>query len=116
MGVWNTISPRFGLRPDWHRAGARGRWPAGLAALFAIGLGGSIVLLFVSFAAGRVGFENTLPDELLELPALGQFFLVALYAPLLEEFLFRLPLAGRLRLGMCAAVGAVGLVNFGTSR
>ena len=111
--MWDTISPRFGLRPDWHRTADRGSWPIGLAALFAVGLAGSIVLLFVSFAAGRVGFENTLPDELLELPAIGQFILVALYAPLVEEFLFRLPLTGRLRIGMLAAVGAVGFVNFG---
>ena len=113
VGVWNTISPRFGLQPDWHRSPTRRLWPAGLAALFAIGLGGSIVLLFVSFAAGRVGFENTLPEELLELPAIGQFILVALYAPLVEEFLFRLPLAGSLRIGMLAVVGAIGFVNFG---
>ena len=80
--------------------------------LFAVGLGGSIVLLFVSFAAGSVGFENTLADELLERPVVEQFFLVALFAPLIEEFLFRLPLAGRFRVGMLAAVGAIGFVNF----
>ena len=112
MGVWNTVSPRFGLQPDWHRSGAQGRWPAGLAVLFAIGLGGSIALLVVSFAAGRAGFENTLADELLERPVIEQFLLVALFAPLLEELLFRLPLAGRFRVGVLAAVGAVGFVNF----
>ncbi|WP_419909136.1 type II CAAX prenyl endopeptidase Rce1 family protein [Candidatus Poriferisodalis sp.] len=80
--------------------------------LFFIGLGGSIVLLMVSFAAGSVGFENTLADELLERSVMEQFLLVALFAPVLEEFLFRLALVGRLRLGMLAAVGAVGFVNF----
>ncbi|WP_419945827.1 hypothetical protein [Candidatus Poriferisodalis sp.] len=110
--MWSTINPRFGLRPDWCRSGARGLWPAGFAALFAIGLGGSIALLAVSLAAGRVGFENTLADDLLELPVIEQFILVALLAPLLEEFLFRLPLAGKLRIGMLAAVGAVGLFSF----
>ncbi len=110
--MWNTVNPRFGLWPDWHRSASPRRWPAGLAVLFAIGLGGSIALLAVSFAAGRVGFENTLADELLERPLVEQFVLVALLAPVLEEFLFRLPLAGRLRLGMLASVGAIGFVNF----
>lgn len=112
-GLWSAISPRFGLRPDWARAGVAHLWPAGLAVLFAIGLAGSIALLAVSFAAGRVGFENTLADELLERPVIEQLLLVALLAPLLEEFLFRLPLAGRFRIGMLAAVGAIGFVNFG---
>lgn len=111
-GVWSTIHPRFALRPDWHRSATPRLWPAGLALLFLVGLGGSIALLMVSFAAGSVGFENTLADELLELPVVEQFVLVALFAPVLEEFLFRLPLAGRLRVGMLAAVGAVGFVNF----
>lgn len=110
--MWSTISPRFALRPDWHRSAAPRRWPAGLAVLFVIGLGGSIALLVVSFAAASVGFENTLADELLERPVMEQFLLVALFAPVLEEFLFRLPLVGRLRLGMLGAVGAVGFVNF----
>ena len=110
--MWSTISPRFALRPDWHRSATPRRWPAGLALLFLIGLGGSIALLMVSFAAGSVGFENTLADELLERPVVEQFVLVALFAPVLEEFLFRLPLAGRLRVGMLAAVGAIGFVNF----
>ena len=110
--MWSTISPRFALRPDWHRSATPRLWPAGLALLFLIGLGGSIALLMVSFAAGNVGFENTLADELLERPVVEQFVLVALFAPVLEEFLFRLPLAGRIRVGMLAAVGAVGFLNF----
>lgn len=110
--MWSTISPRFGLRPDWRRSPTQRLWPAGLALLFLIGLAGAIALLMVSFAAGRVGFENTLADELLERSVVEQFVLVALFAPVLEEFLFRLPLAGRLRVGVLAAVGAVGFVNF----
>ena len=110
--MWSAISPRFGLRPDWRCSATPRRWPAGLALLFLIGLGGSIALLMVSFAAGRVGFENTLANELLKRPVVEQFVLVALFAPVLEEFLFRLPLTGSLRLGMLGAVGAIGFVNF----
>ncbi len=112
--MWNTVSPRFGLRPDWCRAQDRDRtrWPIGLAVLFVMGLTGSIVLLSVSLTAGRVGFENTLADELLARPLIEQFVLVALFAPVVEEFLFRLPLTQRLRIKMLAAVGVVGFLNF----
>ena len=111
-GVWSTISPRFGVRPDWRSAAVRGRWPGGLALLFVIGLGGSIALLAVSLIASKVGYDNTLESELLKRPLVEQFVLVALLAPVIEELVFRLPLAGRLRLGVLAATGAIGVLNF----
>ena len=110
--MWSTISPRFGVRPDWRSAAVRGRWPGGLALLFVIGLGGSIALLAVSLIASMVGYDNTLESELLKRPLVEQFVLVALLAPVVEELVFRLPLAGRLRLGVLAATGAIGVLNF----
>lgn len=111
-GVWSTISPRFGAHPDWRAATNRRHWPGGLALLFVIGLGGSLALLVVSLLAARTGYVNTLETELLERPLVEQLLLVALIAPVIEEFVFRLPLAARLRLGVLAATGAFGLLNF----
>jgi membrane protease YdiL (CAAX protease family) len=110
--VWSTISPRFGVHPDWRTAANRRRWPGGLALLFVIGLGGSLALLAVSQLAARTGYVNTLENELLQRPLVEQFLLVALLAPVVEELVFRLPLAARLRLGVLAAAGAFGLLNF----
>ncbi len=111
-GVWSTISPRFGASPDWRAAANRRHWPGGLALLFVIGLGGSLALLAVSLLAARTGYVNTLETELLERPLVEQLLLVALIAPVIEELVFRLPLAARLRLGVLAATGAFGLLNF----
>ena len=111
-GVWSTISPRFGASPDWRAAANQRRWPGGLALLFVIGLGGSIALLAVSLLAARTGYVNTLPNELLELPVVGQFLVVALQAPVVEELVFRLPLTARLHLGALAVGGALGLLFF----
>ncbi|WP_419915522.1 hypothetical protein [Candidatus Poriferisodalis sp.] len=111
-GVWSTISPRFGATPDWRAAANRRHWPGGLALLFVIGLGGSLALLAVSLLAARTGYVNTLETELLERPLVEQLLLVALIAPVIEELVFRLPLAARLRLGVLAATGAFGLLNF----
>ncbi|WP_419853327.1 hypothetical protein [Candidatus Poriferisodalis sp.] len=111
-GVWSTVSPRFGASPDWRAAANRRHWPGGLALLFVIGLGGSLALLAVSLLAARTGYVNTLETELLERPLVEQLLLVTLIAPVIEEFVFRLPLAARLRLGALAAAGAFGLLNF----
>ena len=110
--VWSAISPRFGAAPDWHAAANRRQWPAGLALLFVIGLGGSIALLAMSLLAARTGYVNTLETELLERPLVEQLLLVVLLAPLIEEFVFRLALTARLRSGALTITGAFGLLNF----
>lgn len=89
-----------------------GRWPGGLALLFAIGLAGSIALLFIAQAAAQVGFEDTLEAELTSEPLIVQLLLVALLAPVIEETAFRLVLASRLRLGAAGAAGAIGAAYF----
>ena len=114
-GVWSTINPRFGIRPDWRTAASRKTWPGGLALLFVIGLGGSIALLFVSLAAAQTGYESTLEDELLAEPLLAQLIHVAVAAPLFEETAFRLALTARPRLGALALSGATGFVYFAFS-
>lgn len=111
-GVWSTISPRFGARPDWRTAANPKTWPGGLALLFAVGLGGSIALLFVSLAAAQTGYESILEDQLLAEPLLTQLILVAVVAPLFEETAFRLALTARPKLGMLALSGAIGFVYF----
>ena len=111
-GVWSTVSPRFGTHPDWRAAANRRHWPGGLALLFVLGLGGSLALLAVSLLAARTGYVNILETELLDRPLIEQLLLVALIAPVIEEFVFRLPLAARLRLGALAAAAAFGLLNF----
>ncbi len=110
--MWSTISPRFGVHPDWRTAASRKRWPGGLALLFVLGLGGSLVLLAASLLAARTGYDNTPIVELLDRPVVEQLVLVVLFAPLIEELVFRLALAARLRLGVLAAAAAFGLVNF----
>ena len=80
--------------------------------MFVIGLGGSLVLLAASLLAARTGYDNTPIVELLDRPLFEQLVLVVLFAPVIEEFVFRLPLAARLRLGVLAATAAFGLVNF----
>ena len=110
--MWSTISPRFGVHPDWRTAASRKRWPGGLALLFVLGLGGSLVLLAASLLAARTGYDNTPIVELLDRPVVEQVVLVVLFAPLIEELVFRLALAARLRLGVLAAAAAFGLVNF----
>ncbi len=111
-GVWNTISPRFGASPDWRMAANRRHWPGGLALLFVTGLGGALALLVVLLLAARTGYVNTMEAELLELPIVEQLLRVVLIAPVIEELVFRLPLAGRLRLGALAATAAVGVLIF----
>ncbi len=111
-GVWSTISPRFGAHPDWRAATNRRHWPGGLALLFVIGLGGSLALLVVSRLAVRTGYDDTPITELLQRPLVEQLELVVLVAPVIEELLFRLPLAARLRLGVLAVTGALGLLYF----
>lgn len=111
-GVWSTISPRFGIHPDWRTAAHRRRWPGGLALLFLLGLGGSLVLLAASLLAARTGYDNTPITELLDRPLVEQMLRVVLFAPLIEELVFRLALAARLRLGVLAVTAAFGLVNF----
>lgn len=83
-----------------------------MALLFGIGLGGSVSLLAVSRLGASTGFVNTLESDLLELPAVEQFTLVVLLAPVVEELVFRLPLTERPRWGWLAAAGAVGALNF----
>lgn len=114
-GVWSTVSPRFGAYPDWRTAAVRKRWPLGVALLFGLGLVGSIALLAVSQLAARTGFVNTLEAELLELSVVQQLFLVVLFAPVVEELIFRLPLTVRPRWGVLAATGAIGALNFAGS-
>ena len=111
-GVWSTINPRFGVRPDWRTAASRKTWPGGLTLLFVIGLGGSIALLFVSLAATQTGFESTLEEQLLSEPLLTQLILVAVVAPLFEETAFRLALTARPPTGRLALSGATGFVYF----
>ena len=113
--VWSTVHPRFGARPDWRTAVVRKRWPLGVALLFGLGLVGSIALLTVSQFAARTGFVNTLEAELLELSVVQQLFLVVLFAPVVEELIFRLPLSERPRWGVLAATGAIGALNFAGS-
>lgn len=110
--MWSTISPRFGAYPDWLSAAHRRRWPGGLALLFVLGLGGSLVLLAASLLAARTGYVNTLGSELLERSLVAQWMLVVVLAPVVEELVFRLLLAERLRLGVLAATGAFGVLNF----
>lgn len=111
-GLWSTVSPGFGAYPDWRAAANRRHWPGGLALLFVLGLGGALGLLAVSQLAARTGYEHTLPNELLELPVVRQFLVVALQAPVVEELVFRLSLTARLHLGALAIGGALGLLFF----
>lgn len=111
-GVWSTIGPRFGACPDWRTAANRRHWPGGLALLFALGLGGSLVLLAASLLAARTGYDNAPIVELLDRPLFEQLVLVVLFAPVIEELVFRLPLVARLRLGVLAVAAAFGLLNF----
>ena len=111
-GVWATVSPRFVVRPDWRTAGNPGRWPAGVAVLFAFGLGGSLALLVVAWVASKTGYVNTLGTDLEELTLVEQLFTVVLLAPIVEELIFRLPLAARPRWGALAAACAVGALYF----
>lgn len=111
-GVWSTISPRFGAHPDWRAAANRRRWPGGLALLFVLGLSGALALLAIARLAARTGYDDTPIVELLERPVFEQLVLVVLWAPVIEELVFRLPLTARLRPGVLAAAGALGLLLF----
>lgn len=110
--MWSTISPRFGAYPDWRTAANRQRWPKGLGLLFALGLGGALVLLVASQLSARTGYDNTPIVELLDRPLVEQMVRVVLFAPVIEELVFRLALAARLRLGVLAAASAFGLLSF----
>lgn len=110
--MWSTISPRFGASPDWRAAANRRHWPGGLALLFVVGLGGALVLLAVSRLAVRTGYDDAPIVELLDRPLIEQWALVVLWAPVIEELVFRLPLTARLRLGLLAIAGALGLLFF----
>ena len=115
-GLWRTISPRFAVCPDWRAAANQRRWPGGLALLFAMGLGGSVALLALAWLASKSGYVNTLGAELEKLALAEQLFVVALYAPLAEELMFRLALTARPRWGVLAAACALGVLNFVGSR
>ena len=83
-----------------------------MALLLAISLGGALALLAVARLAASTGYDDGPIEELLEGPLVDQWVRVVLLAPVIEELVFRLPLAGRLRLGVLAAVGALGLLSF----
>lgn len=111
-GVWATVSPRYGVWPDWQRSLAPRKWPAGLPLLFVLGLVGAIVAFRISsILAAPVGYENTLENTLDEYSLAGQFVLVALLAPLIEEVVYRLPLTASLRLGTLGAAGVLGALS-----
>ena len=111
-GAWATVNPSFVIRPDWRRAAAPRRWPAGLGLLFVAGLVGSFVAYQISSLAVGSRFENTLETTLVEYSLAGQFVLVALFAPLFEEVVYRLAVSAPLRLGALGAVGVLGALSF----
>ena len=111
-GVWATVSPFFVIRPDWRRAAAPRRWPAGLGLLFVFGLIGAVIAYQIATIAVRSGFENTLETTLSEFSLAGQFVLIALFAPLFEETVYRLAVSAPLRLGALGAAGAMGALSF----
>ena len=112
QGAWATVSPSFVIRPDWRRAAVPRRWLAGLGLLFVTGLIGSLIAYQISSFAARSGFENTLETTLREYSLAGQFVLVALFAPLLEEVVYRLAVSAPLRLGALGAAGVLGALSF----
>ena len=112
LGAWATVNPIFVIRPDWRRAGAPRRWPAGLGLLFVTGLIGSVFAYQISTFAVRSGFENTLETTLSEYSLAGQFVLIALFAPLLEEAIYRLAVSAPLRLNALGAAGVLGALSF----
>lgn len=107
-GSWQSVSLAFIARPDWEPASDRRAMVRNLAGLWLIGLAGAwAAFVLLNAIATPAGFENNLEDALDDLENYEQLILVVMFAPLVEEAIYRLPLARRLQLPLLALSGVV---------
>ncbi|MDG2114135.1 MAG: CPBP family glutamic-type intramembrane protease [Actinomycetota bacterium] len=111
---WEMVGPQYIAAPDWQQIDADERRPvASLATWWLVGLGGAWILgMVLQAVAGPAGFHSNIEDSLDELPAYGQFLLLVVLAPLVEETLFRLPLKAELRLPLLVVSGLLASFYF----
>jgi len=104
--VWQDVHPRYVLNPDWRQVEVSWRTGLGLAMLWAVGLIGAVIASRFQLAVdGPAGYDNTIDDQLDRFSAAEQLIFVAVFAPVLEEIVYRIALTGRLRLPLLALSG-----------
>ena len=107
------VSPRFVLRPDWDPAPTRRGMLRSLAALWMLGLAGAwAAFILLNAIAKPAGFDSNIDEALDDLSAGAQLFLVVIFAPLIEETIYRLPLQRRLQLPLIVLSGVITALFF----